>query len=168
MSVRAAGSQADTGTADTGADSGTTDAGTTDAGTVDGALWDGVVTLHARVEQQLAKAMQRRHGVGLSEFRALCRLSRADDGELRMQELADLIGLNQSSVSRLVARLEAAGLTRRAMCPNDRRGVYTVITEEGRAVHRKAAPTYDETLTEALDEAAADPAFAPLVAAFRG
>ncbi|HEY8478400.1 MAG TPA: MarR family transcriptional regulator [Spirillospora sp.] len=133
----------------------------------DAALWDGVVTLHGRVEHRLAKVMQRRHGIGLSEFRALCRLSRAEGGELRMQELADLIGLNQSSVSRLVARLEDAGLTRRVMCPKDRRGVYTVITEEGRAVQEKAAPTYAETLTEALNAAAGDPALAGLVKALR-
>ncbi|MEU8798275.1 MarR family transcriptional regulator [Spirillospora sp. NPDC048819] len=139
----------------------------TTTGTADDLLWDGVVTLHGRVEHQLTKAMQRQHGIGLSEYRALCRLSRADDGELRMQELADLIGLNQSSVSRLVARLEAAGLTRRAMCPKDRRGVYTVITEEGRAVQAKAGPTYTATLTEALDATAADPALAALVAALR-
>jgi len=133
----------------------------------DGRLWDGIVTLHGRVEHRLAKALQSRHGLGLSEFRALCRLSRADDGELRMQELADLIGLNQSSVSRLVARLESAGLTRRDMCPKDRRGVYTVITEEGRAVQEKAAPTYAETLTAALDEAAQDPAIAPMLTVLR-
>jgi DNA-binding MarR family transcriptional regulator len=133
----------------------------------DAALWDGVVTLHGRVEHRLSKALQRRHGIGLSEYRALCRLARAEDGELRMQELADLIGLNQSSVSRLVARLESAGLTRRAMCPKDRRGVYTVITDEGRAVQAKAAPTYDENLTQALDEATADPTLASLVATLR-
>lgn len=137
------------------------------ADTEDVLLWAGMVTLHGRVENQLAKAMQRRHGIGLSEYRALCRLSHADNGELRMQELADLIGLNQSSVSRLVARLEAAGLTCRAMCAQDRRGVYTVITDEGRAVQAEAAPTYDETLTEALDSAAADPALGPFVAALR-
>ncbi|TDD61439.1 MarR family transcriptional regulator [Actinomadura darangshiensis] len=95
--------------------------------TADGLLWDGIVTLHGRVENLLAKALQRRHGIGLSEYRALCRLSRADDGELRMQVLADLIGLNQSSVSRLAVRLETAGLTYRDSCPKDRRGVYICL-----------------------------------------
>ncbi|GAA2617208.1 MarR family transcriptional regulator [Actinomadura fulvescens] len=135
---------------------------------MDAQAWDQVVTLHGRVEHELAKALQRRHGIGLSEFRALCRLSRADDGELRMQELADLIGLNQSSVSRLVARLEAANLTRRDLCANDRRGVYTVITEEGRATVEKASPTYYETLSRSLDDASNDPRVSALVAALRG
>ncbi|MFD0683833.1 MarR family winged helix-turn-helix transcriptional regulator [Actinomadura fibrosa] len=138
-------------------------AGGTGVATTDAQVWDGVVTLHGRVEHRLSKALQQRHGIGLSEFRALCRLARADDGELRMQELADLIGLNQSSVSRLVARLEAAGLTRRDMCPKDRRGVYTVITDEGRALKEQASPTYDETLSRALDAAADDPTLGPLV-----
>ncbi|RJL34301.1 MarR family winged helix-turn-helix transcriptional regulator [Bailinhaonella thermotolerans] len=128
-------------------------------------VWDHVVALHARVEHDLAKALQRQHGIGLSEFRALCRLSAAEDGELRMQELADSIGLNQSSVTRLVARLESAGLTRRDLCPLDRRGVYTVLTPEGRARQAAAAPTYAETLEAALGDAARDPRLAPVVAA---
>ncbi|MBW8481784.1 MarR family winged helix-turn-helix transcriptional regulator [Actinomadura parmotrematis] len=129
--------------------------------------WDQVVTLHGRVEHALARALQEHHRLGLSDFRALCALEAADEGELRMQELADAIGLNQSSVTRLVARLESAGLTRRAHCPKDRRGVYTVITDTGRLVRAEAGPTYDGALHAALDDAAADTAVAPLVAALR-
>lgn len=44
-------------------------------------------------------------------------LAEADDGELRMQELADLIGLNQSSVSRPASRLESSGLTAAICAP---------------------------------------------------
>lgn len=131
-------------------------------------MWDQLVALHARVEQELAKVMQRRHGMGLSEFRALCKLSAAEEGELRMQELAEGIGLNQSSISRLVGRLEAVGLTRRDLCANDRRGVYTVITEEGRARRAEAEPTYTETLTGLLEQAAADPVSGALAALLTG
>ncbi|MEW2356033.1 MarR family transcriptional regulator [Spirillospora sp. NPDC029432] len=134
----------------------------------DAEIWGQIVTLHGRVLHELARVMQRRHGVGLSEYWALCRLAEAADGELRMQELADLIGLNQSSVSRLVARLEGDGLSERTHCPKDRRGVYTVITDEGRAVLEKARPTYEATLTQALDAAAGDDRLGPLVASLRG
>ncbi|MGH8969955.1 MAG: MarR family winged helix-turn-helix transcriptional regulator [Actinomycetes bacterium] len=130
-------------------------------------VWGRVVALHARVEGELARALQRRHGIGLSEYRALDRLAAAEDGELRMQELAELIGLNQSSVSRLVVRLESAGLTRRTLCPDDRRGVYTVITEEGRARLAGAHPTYEETLRSSLDQAASDHQLGDLVAVMR-
>ncbi|MEU6329220.1 MarR family transcriptional regulator [Streptomyces sp. NPDC047049] len=134
---------------------------------MDAEHWDRLGALHTRVEQELAKALQQHHGIGLSEYRALARLAHADDGELRMQELADLIGLNQSSVSRLASRLESSGLTRRDLCPDDRRGVYSVITDEGRDVHAQARPTYDGALRAALDAAAADGHLGPLVASLR-
>ncbi|MEV0082449.1 MarR family transcriptional regulator [Saccharopolyspora sp. NPDC050642] len=134
----------------------------------DDQLWSRVVTLSGRVESELAKAMQRKHRLGLSEYRALCHLAGADQGELRMQELADAVGLNQSSASRLVARLESAGLTVRDHCPADRRGVYSVITEAGRELHAAAQPTYLAALAAALDRAAADPDLATTVKALRG
>ncbi|NUR83728.1 MAG: MarR family transcriptional regulator [Nonomuraea sp.] len=133
----------------------------------DDEAWVAVVRLHAQVEHELGQAVQRGHGLGLSEYRALCHLSTAPGGELRMQELADLLGLNQSSVTRLAARLEGAGYTRRDVCAGDRRGVYAVITEAGLARKREAAPTYEETLTAALDRAGAEEGLAGLVAAVR-
>ncbi|NRQ39712.1 MarR family transcriptional regulator [Nonomuraea sp. NN258] len=132
----------------------------------DDELWVGVVRLHARVEHELAAALQR-HGLGLSEYRALCHLSTSGAGELRMQDLADLLGLNQSSVTRLVARLEKAGLTRRDLCPDDRRGVYTVITDAGRARKDEATGAYEGTLTAVLDRLSAEQGLGGLVAALR-
>ncbi|MFE0380074.1 MarR family winged helix-turn-helix transcriptional regulator [Streptomyces inhibens] len=134
---------------------------------MDAEHWDRLGALHTRVEQELAKALQQHHSIGLSEYRALARLAEADDGELRMQELADLIGLNQSSVSRLASRLESSGLTRRDLCPDDRRGVYSVITDDGRDLQKKARPTYDGALRAALDAAAADGHLRPLVESLR-
>ncbi|WP_018655306.1 MarR family winged helix-turn-helix transcriptional regulator [Actinomadura flavalba] len=135
--------------------------------TPDTAVWDGVVALHAHVEQRLAAALQRGHGLGLSEYRALGHLAVAERSELRMQELAAKIGLNQSSVTRLAGRLVAAGLAVRDDCPDDRRGVYAVLTDAGRERHAAAGATYGATLAEALDDAAADPSLAPTVAALR-
>ncbi|MEV7009663.1 MarR family transcriptional regulator [Streptosporangium sp. NPDC051022] len=130
--------------------------------------WDRFVVLHTRVEADLAKALQRGHGLGLSEYRALGELAQVSGGELRMQELAEALGLNQSSVTRLVARLEQAGLTRRALCEGDRRGVYSVITDAGRVRLAEAIPTYERSLDLALEQAGDDPLLSPLVAAVRG
>ncbi|MGV9265475.1 MarR family winged helix-turn-helix transcriptional regulator [Kitasatospora sp. NPDC003701] len=121
----------------------------------DARTWSRLTALHTHVESRLATALQRRHGLGLSEYRALGLLAEAAKGELRMQDLAAGLGLNQSSVTRLVARLHAADFTYRDSCPDDKRGVYTVITATGRARHEEARSTYRETLTASLDEAAA-------------
>ncbi|MGW3964087.1 MarR family winged helix-turn-helix transcriptional regulator [Amycolatopsis sp. NPDC005003] len=136
--------------------------------TVDEQAWGRVLVLHARIEQELAKALQRRHGLGLSEYRALGKLVAGPRGGLRMQELADAIGLNQSSVSRMCARLEDAGLTIRDLCEDDRRGVYSVITDAGRKRYAETEPTYNAVLRTALDKAASDPELAGAVSAVRG
>ncbi|GLZ81196.1 MarR family transcriptional regulator [Actinorhabdospora filicis] len=114
-------------------------------------LWRRVTALHARVEQKLSTALQRGHGLGLSEYRALGDLAANPKSELRMQELADGLGLNQSSVTRLAGRLETAGLTVRDLCADDRRGVYAVLTEAGRKRYEDARGTYESVLGEALD-----------------
>ncbi|MEU4533631.1 MarR family transcriptional regulator [Streptosporangium sp. NPDC023825] len=116
----------------------------------------------------MTKALQRGHGLGLSEYRALGRLATAPGGCMRMQELAESVGLNQSSVTRLVARLEEAGMTRRDLCSDDRRGVYSVITDEGRTRLAAATPTYERSLAAALEQAGIDPDLTPLVLAVRG
>ncbi|MFC5187664.1 MarR family winged helix-turn-helix transcriptional regulator [Actinomadura harenae] len=126
---------------------------TTLQGQADVRLWNQVIALHARVESRLGTVLQRQHGLGLSEYRALALLAEAPDGELRMQDLATGLGLNQSSVTRLVGRLNDAGFTYRDLCPDDKRGVYTVITDAGRERYRQARPGYEEVLTATLDEA---------------
>lgn len=134
----------------------------------DAATWNRLLILHTHVESRLAAVLQRRHGLGLSEYRALGFLDQAENSELRMTELADRLGLNQSSVTRLVGRLNAAEFTYRDLCPDDKRGAYTVLTEAGRDRYREARTTYDATLSAALDELAdADPAHAAIIATAR-
>jgi DNA-binding MarR family transcriptional regulator len=67
-----------------------------------------------------------------------------------MQELAAHLGLNQSSISRLVERLERAELTIRDLCPDDKRGVYTVLTDKGRARLQSAQTDYGKALDAAI------------------
>ncbi|WP_066943996.1 MarR family winged helix-turn-helix transcriptional regulator [Streptomyces lushanensis] len=137
------------------------------AASSDQAVWGRVLTLHAHVERQLTQALQRKHGVGLSEFRALECLVRAKGGELRMQELADRVGLGQSSATRLVGRLFSAGFAFRDLCPDDKRGVYAVITDEGRQRYADARGTYSEVLSAALNTAGSTPELAGTVQVLR-
>ncbi len=114
--------------------------------------WLKLIHVVANVEAELGKVLQEQHGLGLSEYRALQILSRSPDSELRMQELASHLRLNQSSVSRMVERLERGGLTVRDLCPDDKRGVYTVLTDKGRARLESAQPDYEKALDGAIKE----------------
>jgi DNA-binding MarR family transcriptional regulator len=129
----------------------------------DTALWSQLVAVHARVGGSVERTLQRRFGIGTSELQALIALAQSPDGELRMQELNDVTFLNQSSVSRLVARLERAGLAERRSCEQDGRGVYTGITDTGARVLRAAMPVYEGSLRESFDQLAVDPKLRALV-----
>ncbi|MGI5160276.1 MarR family winged helix-turn-helix transcriptional regulator [Microbispora sp. CA-102843] len=116
--------------------------------------WCMAVRLLARVEKELDDALRRNHGLPLSEYRAMCALSRPDAGPgLRMGELADRIGLKDSSVTRLVGRLEQLGLAQRASATGDGRSVAASITPAGRRRHEEATPTYRAVLGAALEAA---------------
>ena len=114
--------------------------------------WLKLIHAVANIEADLGKVLQEQHGIGLSDYRALQILSRSSDSELRMQELASHLRLNQSSISRMVERLERSGLTIRDLCPDDKRGVYTVLTDKGRSRLESAQPDYEAALTVALKE----------------
>jgi DNA-binding MarR family transcriptional regulator len=114
--------------------------------------WLKLIQVVANVEADLGKVLQAQHGLGLSEYRALEILSRSQNFELRMQELASHLLLNQSSVSRMVERLERSGLTVRDLCPDDKRGVYTVLTAKGRMRLEQAQPAYETALEVGLKE----------------
>jgi DNA-binding MarR family transcriptional regulator len=120
------------------------------------AAWHDVMSCHARVSCALEKTLQRRHGIGVSEYEVLERLATADDDEQRrMQELADAVHLSQSALSRLVGRLEADGLVERCMCPADRRGIFATITPAGRERFEAARPTHRAVLAEHLPDRSA-------------
>jgi DNA-binding MarR family transcriptional regulator len=114
------------------------------------AAWRDLMSSHARVSEALEHALQERHDLSLSEYEVLQRLVESEKGHRRMQELAEEIHLSQSALSRLVGRLEEAGLATRSICDHDRRGIWACVTPAGRAAQKKAAPTHRDVLAETL------------------
>ena len=100
----------------------------------------------------LDRELRESHGLGASEFEVLDQLTESccDKQALRMQELGRKVQLSQSALSRVVARLEADGLVFRALCADDRRGIYVELTDAGRERHAAAAPTHRTVLAANL------------------
>jgi DNA-binding MarR family transcriptional regulator len=109
-----------------------------------------LMATQARVEQTLAHRL-RREGAGLSEYRVLRLLRQTKKWEMRLLDLTEALGLDQSSVSRLVLRLEQTGEVRREPCGDDRRGVFCVLTEAGARRERHLTPVVARALAEATD-----------------
>jgi DNA-binding MarR family transcriptional regulator len=85
----------------------------------------------------------------LAWYDVLWELEKAEGGRLRMSELAHAIILSRSNLTRLIDRLEAAKLTARERCPDDRRGAYAVLLPAGRDMRRRMWPVYRKQI-EAL------------------
>jgi DNA-binding MarR family transcriptional regulator len=120
----------------------------TDASLV--ASWRDLADRHARITCALERVLQDEHGLGVSEFEVLERLAEGPKEQHRMQELADSVYLSQSALSRLIGRLEGEGLVSRAICSEDRRGIYACITATGRARYEAARPDQRRVLAETL------------------
>lgn len=130
--------------------------------------WSALSLLHGRIESRIERALQSSHQLSVREYSLLDVLSRQHDGEgghLQMRQVAEAVVLSQSATTRLVTRLEDRGLLSRYLCPTDRRGIYTDVSDTGRTLLEEARPTNDAALRAALDEASLDPQLAPLVTA---
>ncbi|WP_369374029.1 MarR family winged helix-turn-helix transcriptional regulator [Promicromonospora sp. Populi] len=113
--------------------------------------WSRVTAFASAVDASLDKWLADSYRIGLTEYRALGHLSLASDKELRVSDLAQQVGLNPSSTTRLVSRLEAKGLARRDVCSDDGRGVYAVIEDHGEEVLREVRAPYEAQLQSLLD-----------------
>ena len=112
--------------------------------------WRALNAAHAAVRHALECELRRDHELSAVEFEVLDRIASCADAKVRMQELAEFVHLTQSTCSRVVARLEEEGLAHRAMCSDDRRGIYASITDAGRERVAAAAPTYRRVIAATL------------------
>lgn len=100
--------------------------------------WRALVTAHARLFDRLEADLQREFELPLAWYEVLLMLSESPTGKLRMHELADSRLLSRSAATRLVERMEKAGLVCRAMCSEDRRGTVLSLTDAGRELFTQA------------------------------
>ena len=112
------------------------------------AAWRAFLNAHAAVIDAIERDLAAAGLIPLTWYDVLVALSEAPDHRLRLHELARAVGLSRSGLTRLVDRLEAAGLLRREPCPTDRRGAYAVLTPEGEATLRRTWPFYARGIVE--------------------
>src|SRR3981081_3151326 len=94
-------------------------------------LWEDLGSATSAILNRLEEEMETEQGLPLRWYEVLLQLSRAPGGRLRMQDLAQISLQSKSGLSRLVDRMEGAGLVTRESCPSDRRGVLAAVTPAG-------------------------------------
>jgi DNA-binding MarR family transcriptional regulator len=112
----------------------------------------GTTLLFDRLDDDL----RRHHGASMVEYEILVRLSESD-GRLRMAQLADALAHSRSRVTHTIKRMEDADLVLRTDSPDDKRGVFAVITDAGRRLLDEMAPTHVEGVRDHFVDIA-DPA----------
>lgn len=88
------------------------------------------------------------HEVSMREYDVLFTLSRAPGRELRLRDLNEGMLMAQSSLSRLVDRLEVRRLVTRAVPSDDARGTLVRLTEEGARLQRETGLAHVRTIAE--------------------
>jgi DNA-binding MarR family transcriptional regulator len=83
------------------------------------------------------------------EYGVLYALSTAPEG-LRITELGNDVLLTQPGMSRLIARLEAAGLVERVDDPDDRRACRVRLTEAGARAQRQVGARHGRHVAETM------------------
>jgi DNA-binding MarR family transcriptional regulator len=108
----------------------------------------------AHVERALSRVLEA-HGLTIAQFAALQVLHEADVNGLTCSAIGQRLTGVAPDVTRLIDRLEAAGLVARFRDSNDRRVVHTRLTEKGTETLFRALPDLrqaEERTLAGLDE----------------
>ena len=109
--------------------------------------WRTFITAHAAAVERIERGLLEAGLPPLSWYDVLLELSAAGC-RLRMHELAHAVVLSRSGLTRLVDRLEKAGLLRREPDSKDGRGSFAVLTEGGAKMREKMWPVYASGIAE--------------------
>jgi DNA-binding MarR family transcriptional regulator len=109
--------------------------------------WYAQAKMNSRLIERLSDEMERQTGLPAAWLDVLANLKA---GPVRMNELADELILSRGGATRLVARMEEAGLVERETPPTDRRATFAVITAKGVETLERALPVHLELVEQAF------------------
>jgi DNA-binding MarR family transcriptional regulator len=104
--------------------------------------WRALLTAHAELTERMDTALRTANVIPLRWYDALLALYEAPGRRLRLAEMAKATLLTRSGLTRLVDRLEQAGLLTRERAKDDARGAFAVLTPEGLQALRRCWRVY--------------------------
>lgn len=115
-------------------------------------IWRSYLHATTLLEDHLDRQLQRDAGMPHIYYGLLVGLAEAPRRRLRMTELAMKAKITRSRLSHAIARLEKNGWVRREECPDDKRGQFAILTDEGHQVLRRTAPGHVAAVRQAVFE----------------
>lgn len=107
--------------------------------------WLGFVETHGDLMNALENDLAPT-GLTLGDYQVFVYLSAAEDGSMKMCDLAELLQLSPSGLTRRLDGLVKAGWVERRPSALDRRVMHAVLTDAGRARLEAAAPVHVESV----------------------
>jgi DNA-binding MarR family transcriptional regulator len=117
--------------------------------------WRSIQGAYFRTAGAIDRELEARFKIGLNEFEILDLVADTADEHCRMKQLGERTPMTQSALSKVVDRLQKAGLVTRQSCADDRRSLMLELTDQGRALHAAAAVAHRALLHENLRRLAA-------------
>jgi DNA-binding MarR family transcriptional regulator len=114
--------------------------------------WPALLTARALVVEAIEKRLADAELPELAWYDVLWALEQVPGGRLRMHELAAQTVITRSNMTRLVDRLEAAGLVLRQRDPQDRRGAFAQLTAAGKQMRARMWKVYGPAIAEFFDD----------------
>lgn len=111
-------------------------------------LWKLFLTVHTRLVEQVEQDFKQAGLPSFEWYDVLIALKQAPAQRLRLSDLAEVLLVNRTSVTRLADRLEKAKLIRREVCQDDRRGAYAVLTQAGLEMQQKMWAVYAQSIAQ--------------------
>jgi DNA-binding MarR family transcriptional regulator len=118
--------------------------------------WRHFVEAHGYVVALMADDLDAERRLPIAWYQVLLLLNEAPERQMPMSELTELVTLSQPGVSRLVDRMERAGLVRRERSEEDRRTVTAAITIDGLEELAKAAPIHRDGILRWFTDSLSD------------
>jgi DNA-binding MarR family transcriptional regulator len=124
--------------------------------------WVRLLRGHAALRRSLSADLQSEHGLTINDYEALLLIYRADDQVLRRVDLAERLQLTASGVTRMLDRLEEAGLVGKATCSTDARVTYATLTADGRRRLEQASGSHIAAIRGLFEDRYSDEEIATL------
>ena len=117
-------------------------------------IWRNYLAVTSRLQTAMHRQLQQDCELSLSDYDVLVAL--AERGPMRIHELGELIGWEQSRVSHQLRRMRGRGLLHREGDDDDRRGATVAVTDAGRSALEAAAPGHVELVRSAVFDGLSD------------
>ncbi|MFH0411792.1 MarR family winged helix-turn-helix transcriptional regulator [Corynebacterium sp. L4756] len=109
-------------------------------------LWQLILAAIRKLDRGMENTLQYGGELTMPEFSVLATLSDADNKEMRLRELCNILSWDRSRTSHQVTRMERRGLLSKCKSEGDARGVMVSMTDEGMRRMEASAPDHVESV----------------------